>query len=451
MHKKFALALFLLLLATLSAPAQSLMPACGSSGDLLFQNFPPHFMENPPEDLPALFASYDRDYFSLLQERDDLIFSRESRRSWPDSRLLPAHFLRQTEFNLSNALARFYSTGTRPYDLQLSPLFILSPSNDPAAFATGRTVLLNEGLVAFFLAPQTFLDDLLSSHKSLSDEDRTRIRAAFSWHDDWSSLYFLLAHEAAHNLLKHPDQRILQTATSRMLDRYAQRARDQRHDLSFGKIGFGTKFARFFSESNPSFDSLLDDSSRQRDSEENADALALYLLADAGLDPDAARLALDRLALLLDDSVLKGGLLRRSACNERSALRDRSTRLASQLSCVHSSGRFCGSITAFSIPDTMQASRQRLADIETYRRTTQDIASRNPQDSSSDIIVRIEVKPKDAQLTIDGSPLHPGSFQLQEGPHTLEVSRDGYLTETRQIVAFPDIQLKLKIDLKKQK
>ena len=82
-----------------------------------------------------------------------------------------------------------------------------------------------------------------------------------------------------------------------------------------------------------------------------------------------------------------------------------------------------------------------------YRTETFSIAEK-PQSVLSEI--EIEMKPKDAQLRIDGEPALPaGKVQLQVGPHVLLAAKDGYAPLEKTIVVFPDLHPKVKLHLKK--
>lgn len=56
-----------------------------------------------------------------------------------------------------------------------------------------------------------------------------------------------------------------------------------------------------------------------------------------------------------------------------------------------------------------------------------------------------------ARLQVDGQPVSPGKIILSIGPHTIDVVKEGYGPEQLRIVVYPDVQPKVKANLKKVK
>lgn len=453
MRKNILLVVFILACGVQPARAQLPTPSCGSTGDILLRTFLPQLTQNSAGDLAKVLTPYEQDYPGFFQARDQQTLSHALRSVRPGPQFFNESQLQQVQFNLESALTRFYQAGAQLYGVQLDLRLIISPSDDINAFATGATVVVNEGLIAYYLAPQSFLLTEVASRQGgrYTVDQYNWAQRQFPWRNDWASLYFILAHEASHNLMRHPDQAILQTGVGKLLGRYTEQVRNERHDLAYGKVGFGTHFARVLLGSLESFEQLLGDPEQQRGKESEADSVGLALLSQTGLSPEAGPVALARLGALAGEGVPSGGFFRQALCSDHPATSDRVSHLRVELACVRSDGNLCERHITFPIEQFVQAYQKRMTALQEYQRETREIAASTPTDSSPTFSVEIKVKPENANLVIDGKPTQSGRIELREGPHQVEVSRDGYRAETRQIVVYPDVQIKIKIGLKKEK
>ncbi len=453
MKKSIFLLVFMVACGVRVARAQLPMPSCGSTGDILLRTFLPQLTQNPSSDVAKLLSGYE-DYPNFLRARDENILSKQLGRVRPSPQMILSEYqLQRVQFNLEKALTEFYEVGAQLYGVQLNPRLIISPSDELNAFATGATVVINEGLVAYYLAPQSLLLAEVASRQGgrYTLEQYNWAQQQFPWQGDWTSLYFILAHEASHNLMRHPDRKILQTGVGKLLARYTEQVRNERHDIAYGKVGFGTKFSRFLLGSLESFERLLGDPEQQREQESEADAIALVLLKQTGWNPDAGPTALEHLGALLGEGVPSGGFLRQALCSDHPATSERVSHLRVELACVRSGGNLCEQHVTFAIEQFVHTYQEKITALQEYQRETHEVAATAPNDSSPTFLVKIEVKPKDADLTIDGKPIQSGWIKLREGPHQVNVSREGYRAETRQVVVYPDIQIKIKLGVKKEK
>ena len=126
----------------------------------------------------------------------------------------------------------------------------MSADRSVNAFATGSHIVVHQGLLAYYGDPVGYLKSV--SPMLLLARRLNEVRAIFSWQRDGPSLDFILAHEAAHNLMAHTDERFVE-ALGRQLEELASDARAQRQALANGKGGpgfrhyLGTALARFLS------------------------------------------------------------------------------------------------------------------------------------------------------------------------------------------------------------
>src|SRR5712691_10531286 len=118
------------------------------------------------------------------------------------------------------------------------------------------------------------------------------------------------------------------------------------------------------------------------------------------------------------------------------------------LNCLRSRGNLCENHVAYPVENLLPQLHEAMAQLDSYQEETVRIAE--GKSSSAQIFqAEVEVDPKDAALQVDGQPVSPGTLQLPVGPHMLSVTRDGYRQQEQQITVFPDVQLKVKIKLKK--
>ncbi len=112
-------------------------------------------------------------------------------------------------------------------------------------------------------------------------------------------------------------------------------------------------------------------------------------------------------------------------------------------------GGLCQDHIAYPVDDFLAGLRNGMGQLDEYHKETISIAERNPANSESRYEVRVKVKPKDAQLMVDGKIADPGKLKLEVGPHILSASKEGLQTSERRIVVFPDFQPKVTVKLKR--
>jgi hypothetical protein len=108
---------------------------------------------------------------------------------------------------LKSSLAGFYQVGSQLYGMNLHPENLaIAPTEDINAFATGSHVFMNAGLMQYFLRPADYVAGMIRAQTGeLTSEQYQAIQNTCDWQNDWESIYFVLAHEASHNLMRHRD------------------------------------------------------------------------------------------------------------------------------------------------------------------------------------------------------------------------------------------------------
>ena len=344
-------------------------------------------------------------------------------------------------------LRRFYEAGAELYGLRLDPEKVfVSADRSVNAFATGSHIVVHQGLLAYYGDPVGYLKSV--SPMLLLARRLDEVRAIFSWQRDGPSLDFILAHEAAHNLMAHTDERFVE-ALGRQLEELASDARARRQALANGKGGpgvrhyLGTALARFLSHFPAAQYNVAQ--------EEEADAVAAALLARAGSDPRNGLAALERLYLL------QGGPRRTSWSSTLSSLLcathpDPPRRLAAlerSVTCLHLSGRLCEEHITYPLEKRLGELRQRWAAINAYDEETVGCweGSRKPEGCTQAVEIRPD--PRDARILIDGTAVPAGELTLPCGRHVLTAAREGYRGTRIVFGVFPDVKSTLKFKLKK--
>lgn len=357
-----------------------------------------------------------------------------------------------TEFRLRPMLERFYEVGAQLYGVRLSPEnFAVAPETAVNAFATGSRVFLNEGLVQYFLWPAAYVGGIIAAQSGdgLTPEQYRWLQANFSWRDDWESMYFVLAHEAAHNLMRHRDEAVLGRVNSVFKD-YRQAVLDHRKDIAHGRKGGGVK--RYLWQSLQNFAQELQSAEQQRGEESEADAVALLLMQRSGLNPATGLVAGQRMAMLAGGGGADGwqGAMTEVLCSSHPDWMMRIQKMQTELSCVQFTGRLCENHVAYPVETLLPQLRDGMASLDAYQEETVRIAEAGPSSGQS-FDTEIQVDPKDAKLQVDGQTVSPGKVMLSIGPHTLDVAKEGYGLEQLLIIVYPDVHPKAKIKLKKLK
>jgi len=268
------------------------------------------------------------------------------------------------------------------------------------------------------------------------------------WHNDWDSIYFILAHEASHNLMRHRDQSLLVPVRT-MLEDYQQTATNYRKDLANGRKSGGAK--RYIWQSMKNFAEELQSAEKQRGEEAEADAVALILLQRSGFNPGIALAAEEKMDLLLGGGGANGWQagMTEILCSTHPDWMERIQKTQMNLNCLQSGGNLCENHATFPVEGFLSELREGVIRVDNYQEETQKIAEGKSSPAAPSFEAEVNVDPKDAELRVDGQPKSPGKIELTLGPHTLYVTKDGYSPQELQIIAFPDVLPKVKIKLKK--
>jgi hypothetical protein len=121
-----------------------------------------------------------------------------------------------------------------------------------------------------------------------------------------------------------------------------------------------------------------------------------------------------------------------------------------QLNCLQFMGRLCENHIAYPVETFLPQLHEAMATLDTYQEETVRIAEASS--SSGQLFeTQIQVDPQDARLQVDGQTFAPGKTMLSIGPHTLDVTKDGYSPQEMRIVVYENVHPKVKIKLKKLK
>lgn len=352
----------------------------------------------------------------------------------------------ETERRLQAALTRLYAAGDQLYGVRLDPTDVAIVNKaDANAFATGSLVFLHEGLVLYYLDPLQYLSRIGQNSQSLTRDQYDLLTNTFNWRDDWNSIYYVLAHEASHNLMGHRDQQILEDV-QQMLGDYRQQVAERRKNLA---EGVGVRRSRSTSRFLASFNQ----GERRREMESEADLVALTLLQQSGMDPQIGLIGAQRLAMLVGYGV-PGDFQASPAYSLCSTHPDWVARLdamQTNLSCMQSTGRLCQQHVAYPVDTTLIELRQALAKLQSYDAETLKFAGGDSSpENGVTYEVLIEVHPTDTELKIDGNDVRSDAVQLLAGPHQMIAKKPGYQQRAISFVVFPDVKSKLQVKLKKQ-
>jgi hypothetical protein len=394
------------------------------------------------------FASLSpQEYFQMASQTEERGLA-ELAQSLPFQQKSLASY--NAEIRLRPALEGFSQVGIQLYGVRLSPENLaVVPSMDVNAFPTGSRVFLNEGLIHYFLKPADYVAGIVSAQSGeLTSEQYSWLQSNFAWQDDWNSIYFVLAHEAAHNLMRHRDEGVLERVRT-MFDDYRQVVLDYRKDVAHGRKGGGVK--RYVWHSLQNFAEEFQSAEQQRAKEAEADAVALLLLQGSGYNPAIALVAGQKMAMLLSSGDAGGrqGAMTEVLCSTHPDWMVRIQNLQMNLNCLQFKGNLCENHIAYPVDGFLPQLREGMALLDKYHEETLKIAEASPSSSDQVFEAEVKVEPKDAQLRVDGQPMSPGTLRLPVGPHALYVAKDGYSSQELRIVVFPDVKLKVKIKLKR--
>jgi len=351
-----------------------------------------------------------------------------------------------TQVRLNSALKRFYAVGSQLYGVRLNPDNVgVVPNADVNAFATGSHIFMHAGLMQYFLEPVDYVTGQIGE---LTSEQYAELQNSLPWHNDWDSIYFILAHEASHNLMRHRDQAVLGRVETMFAD-YQQDIANYRKDVANGRKSGGAK--RYIWRSMKNFAEELQSAEKQRGEEAEADAVALLLLQRSGFNPGIALAAEEKMDLLLGGGGANGWQagMTEILCSTHPDWMERIQKTQMNLNCLQSGGNLCENHTTFPVEGFLSELRAGVIRVDNYQEETQKIAEGKSSPAAQSFEAEVNVDPKDAELRVDGQPKSPGKIQLTLGAHTLYVTKDGYSPQELQIIAFPDVLPKVKIKLKK--
>lgn len=250
----------------------------------------------------------------------------------------------------------------------------------------GRHILFYEGLLLFFLEPIQFLARAGVLPRQITREAYAQISSHFNWRSDWHSLYFVLAHEAAHNPMAHADEEILEGMRTQ-LQRLSSDARAHRKAIAEGRLSAGAK--HYVGQSLLTFLSALERRRQKVAQEEQADAVASEILRRAGLRVDSGLVWLQRMAVFREPSSTGWwGTLNRVFCATHPEAEPRMSSLRWNIQCLQYQGRPCKKYVPYPIADRLRFIGSEFASIEQYLEETVAIAEgrvKPPADHSQTI------------------------------------------------------------------
>lgn len=429
---------FTVTFSSLSCAAQG----CRSWTEALAKSFFPRQVDEP--DLKVFANLSTQEYLQSISQMEEKNVA-ELAHGFPLQRDVVS-FNVQTRLN--SALAQFYQVGAQLYGVHVtSENLTVTPNADVNALATGSYVFINAGLMQYFLRPADYVAEIVQNQTGrIPSEQYRTIRANFPWQEDWNSIYFVLAHEASHNLLRHRDETIFGPIRT-MFGDFEQSVINYRKDVANGHAG-GVK--RYLWQSIQNFSQEIQNAEQQRNREVEADAVALLILQRSELNPEVALVGAEKMDMLLGGGNANGWQagMTEVLCSTHPDWIRRIQKMQENLNCLRSTGNLCENHVAYPVEDLLPQLREGMARLDKYQEETVRIAE-GKSTSGQDFEAEIKVDPKDATLQIDGRVASPGKVQLPVGPHVVSVAKNGYREQELKITVFPDVQPKVKIKLKK--
>lgn len=352
--------------------------------------------------------------------------------------------------NLKSRLRQFYQIGAELYGVRLDAeeIYVL-PDMELNAFATGKHVFFYEGILLYYIDPVQFLVRSGLAPQNMTREAYAQLTSRFNWRNDWDSLYFVLAHEASHNLMAHGDERIVEGVGSQ-LQQFASDARAYRKAIAEGRSSTGVK--RYLGQSLLSFLSAPERSRQKVSQEEEADAVGSEILRRAGLRADSGLVWLQRMSLLEGQSA--GGwqsVMNSLFCSTHPDKAQRMSNLQRNVSCLQYSGQPCAKHITYPVRERLGMIRSEFVKVEQYFDQTNAIAEgRSTPTDGARQTVELKPNPKEAKVLLDGSLVQVGKLSLSTGRHVLVATRDGYHPARVTFAVFPDVaKAAVKFKLKK--
>src|SRR5882762_769876 len=186
---------------------------------------------------------------------------------------------------LKARLREFYQVGAELYGVQLDPeeIYVL-PDMTLNAFATGKHIFFYEGIIQYYMDPIKYLVRTGMVPEDMSRESYRQLAYRFNWRNDWDSLYFVLAHEASHNLMAHGDEGIVEGIRGQ-LRQFASDSSAYRKAVAEGRSSLGMKHD--LGQSLLSFLAAPERSRQKVSQEEEADVVGSDILRRTGLRPES--------------------------------------------------------------------------------------------------------------------------------------------------------------------
>lgn len=438
--KNLCRAFVALIMLLISVPSPCSAQGCHSWAEALAKSFFPHQIDQ--KGLHEFASVSPEEYFQEISkfEEEELADSIRNVRVQGASD--------DIQHRLTTALKRFYAVGSQLYGVQLNPNNVgVVPEADINAFATGSHIFMNAALIQYFLRPADYLAGIVRAQNGEIASGQYRdIQADFPWQDDWDSIYFVLAHEASHNLMRHRDAMMIGPVLTMFAD-YEQSVTNYRKDLANGHTG-GVK--RYLWQSMKNFSQEIENAEQQRDREVEADTVGLLILQGSGFNPEVALIAAERMDMLLGGGNANGWQagMTEVLCSTHPDWIVRIQKMQTSLICLRSTGELCENHAPYPVENLLSQLREGMARLDSYQEETVRVA--DGKSSSTEVFeAEIKVDPKAAIFQIDGRVASPGKVHLPLGPHTVSVARDGYRQQELQITVFPDVQPKIKVKLKK--
>jgi len=442
MRHRWSKAGFALALALMVLPLPCAAQGCQTWAEALAKSFFPHQVDEPR--LREFANASAKEYFQAISQMEEKSVAEQ---------LAPGGLQRNAAYfdvqtRLNSTLARFYRVGSQLYGLQLnSENLTIAPTEDINAFATGSHVFVNAGLMQYFLRPADYVGAMVNAQTgALTSEQYEEIRSAFPWRDDWNSIYYVLAHEASHNLMRHRDDMVF-TPVRTMFADYQQSVLNYRKDVANGHTG-GVK--RYLWQSMKNFSQEIQNAEQQRNRAIEADTVALLILQRSGLDPEIGISAAEKMDMVLGGGNAGGWQagMTEVLCSTHPDWMQRIQHMQMTTNCLRSTGKLCENHAPYPVENLLPELHDAMAQLDTYQEETVRIAGGNTSGQANGE-AEIKVDPKDATLKIDGQIATPGKMQLPVGPHTVLIEKNGYKQQEQQIIIFPDVQPKVKVKLKK--
>ena len=428
-------------LAVLPSPCAA--QGCRTWAEALAKSFFPHQVDEPR--LRAFSSASAEEYFKAVSLVEENSVAEELRRGLP---LRQDAAFSHAQNRLNAALDRFYRVGSQLYGINLnSENLAIAATGEINAFATGSHVFVNAGLMQYFLRPADYVGEIVRTQNGeLTSEQYQAIQANFPWQDDWNSIYFVLAHEASHNLMRHRDEMVFSPIRTMFAD-YQQAVTNYRKDVANGHTG-GVK--RYLWQSMKNFSQEIQNAELQRNREIEADTVGLLILQRSGLNPEIGISAAEKMDMILGGGNANGWQagMTEVLCSTHPDWMQRIQHMQMTVNCLQSNGNLCENHVPYPVESVLPELREAMTRLDNYQEETVRIAE-GKSSAGQDFEAEIKVDPKDATLQIDGRVASPGKVQLPVGPHTVSVAKNGYKEQELQITIFPDVQPKVKVKLKK--